>query len=128
MIAIGGQESWQWRLGMAKDPVSRKCFAIMRSSIHNNGVGAHTFPRFAYDQAIITAEGDVQCLGRNVEGGPNVIYYLGPIKSLVDDFRRVADGLKLSDKDREELFLCFRQWFRKDYRAISNMADDYKNG
>lgn len=126
MKVHGGFDSWQWRLLQLEDSNSRKCRAIIRSSLHNNGVGQHTFPRYAYDAAIITAEGDVLTRGCMRQGEDFHNIYLGPVKDLVDDFRRLCDVMKLTDKDRMEVFLVFRQWFRKDYRATSNMADDYK--
>jgi hypothetical protein len=125
--ASGGMDSWQWRLLELKDQESRLCCAIIRSSLHNNGVGAHTFPRFAYDAAIITEQGDVMARQCVKQGDPFTIAYLGPIKPLINKFRDLCDRMKLSDADRLEVFLCFRQWFRKDYRATSNMEDDYKN-
>jgi len=126
MKVVGGLDSWQWKLLNATDDNSRKCRAIVRSSLHNNGVGAHTFPRYAYDSAIITPEGDVMTRACMRQGDDTVTVTLGPVKELIGDFRRLADELKLSDVDRMNLFLCFRQWFKKDYRATSNMKDDYK--
>jgi hypothetical protein len=125
--AIGGMDSWQWRLLELKDQESRLCCAIIRSSLHNNGVGPHTFPRYAYDEAFITLEGDVISRVLLHQGGKAQMAFLGNIKDLVDKFRDLCERMKLSDADRLEVFLCFRQWFRKDYRATSNMEDDYKN-
>lgn len=124
-----GADNWQGRLLVLAqtDADARLCCAIIRSSLHNNGVGAHTFPRFAYDAAIITEEGDVLARQCVKQGDPFTIAYLGPIKPLIGKFRDLCERMKLSDADRLEVFLCFRQWFRKDYRATSNMETDYKN-
>lgn len=35
---------------------------------------------------------------------------------LRDDFRRLADRIKLSDRDREQLFIAVQKWVVADYR------------
>ena len=122
-----GADNWQGRLLVLAqtDADARQCCAIIRSSLHNNGVGPHTFPRYAYDEAFITVEGHV--ISRVVlrQGGKVQMAFLGDIKDLIDKFRRLCDDMNLTDAERMELFLCFRQWFKRDYRATSNMEDDY---
>lgn len=36
--------------------------------------------------------------------------------ALRDDFRRLADRLRLSDQDREQLFIAVKKWVVADYR------------
>ncbi len=40
---------------------------------------------------------------------------------LRDDFRRVADNLKLNDYDRKEMFMCVRKWVVADRRIDPTM-------
>lgn len=44
---------------------------------------------------------------------------LGPIEEVNDNFRRLADALKLDDPDRIAMFDALRAWFAKDDRATS---------
>lgn len=39
------------------------------------------------------------------------------IEDMIDGFRRLADRLKLNDKDREELFDQLKKWVSVDHRA-----------
>lgn len=44
---------------------------------------------------------------------------IGTIAAVRDNMRLLADHCKLSDADREELFVELRKWVRVDYRAKS---------
>ena len=46
---------------------------------------------------------------------------IGSITALRDEFRRLADHCKLSDKDREALFMELKKWCGRDERAINNL-------
>lgn len=43
------------------------------------------------------------------------VFYKNEIE-LRDDFRRLADGLKLCDSEREQLFVCVQRWVVADRR------------
>jgi len=40
------------------------------------------------------------------------------VKDLVDEFRRLADAIKLDDADRIAMFAALRAWIVKDHRAL----------
>ena len=42
---------------------------------------------------------------------------LGSLRDIVDNFRRLADILKLSDEDRAALFVLMQKWMGTDLRA-----------
>lgn len=46
---------------------------------------------------------------------------LGGIDEMISNFRGLADHLKLTDTEREEMFTLFRQWISKDFRATSDL-------
>jgi hypothetical protein len=49
-----------------------------------------------------------------------VVLYRNEI-ALRDDFRRLADRLKFSDEDREQLFIAVKNWVVADYRLDPRM-------
>lgn len=49
-----------------------------------------------------------------------VVLYRSEI-ALRDDFRRLADRLKLNDQDREQLFIAVQKWVVADYRLDPTM-------
>ena len=46
---------------------------------------------------------------------------IGTVESVRDNLRRLADHCKLSDADREALFVELRKWIRRDWRAKSEI-------
>lgn len=57
------------------------------------------------------------------EGGDKLLHQwlYASETDLRDDFRRLADRLKLSDHDRVQLFLAIKQWVVCDYRMDPTM-------
>ena len=80
-------------------------------------------PAFA-DNAVITSDGFV-ISGFKDRGGE---YHEGAlvckIGELVDNARRLADFMKLSDAERKELFGEIQKWIYADYRAIGKAPLD----
>lgn len=46
-------------------------------------------------------------------------FLVGPVQSIVADFNRLADEIKLVDAERLEMFAALRQWIAVDERATS---------
>lgn len=46
---------------------------------------------------------------------------LGTIDEIRDNFRGLADMLKLNDADRTAMFNELRMWIKRDYRAVSDL-------
>lgn len=67
--------------------------------------------------ASITSDGFVMCGFRQASGHYHPGAFVGSVRDLVDNFRGLADHLKLSDKDRIELFDKVKAWITVDYRA-----------
>lgn len=55
----------------------------------------------------------------NVQKGPTVVC---PIQELIDNFRGLADHLRLEAADREEMFSELRKWVAVDARADPDWA------
>ena len=111
------RDTWQWRCLEATALRGGTMHWILRAAMHNNG---QRFPRFAY-RAEIMKDGMVHA---DFALGATEFYHKAPIDhvdKIRDAFRRLADKLKLNDKDREELFVLLRSWMEKDHRAISGV-------
>ena len=48
---------------------------------------------------------------------------LGPVERIIDNFRGLADHLKLTDDERIELFSELKKWFAYDARADQNATE-----
>ena len=48
---------------------------------------------------------------------------LGPVDTVVDNFRGLADHLKLEDWERLEMFDAFKKWIFHDARANETVAE-----
>lgn len=58
----------------------------------------------------------------NMQSSDGMIYpnfLLGPIKTIVDNFKGLAEDLKLNDDEVKEMFSELRKWFLVDERAKS---------
>lgn len=80
----------------------------------------HTFkpPRFG-SRAVIDKDGIVISHMQNQYGEIHRNQRIGPVQDIIDNFRGLADHLKLSDVDRDEMFGELRKWFLHDARANS---------
>lgn len=75
-------------------------------------------PRFG-SRATITIDGMVKTHMQAQDGRVYRDHMLGPLKTIVDNFRGLADELKLNEAERKEMFDELRKWFFKDERAKS---------
>jgi hypothetical protein len=109
------RDTWQWQCLMATRGTVKHM--ILRAAMHNNG---QQFPRFAY-RAEIMRDGMVHADFALKEGELYHKVAIDQVDFVRDAFRRLADKLKLCDKDRAELFELLRSWMEKDHRAISGV-------
>jgi predicted amidohydrolase len=72
---------------------------------------------------VISPDGYVLTNAINADGSLTVGFDLGHIIKLRDQFRALADVLKLEDAERRDLFRELRQWVKVDYRAILDQDD-----
>lgn len=73
--------------------------------------------------AIITKNGDVVSDFIDKNGNPYSGQRVCSVQELRDNFRGLADHLKLSDADREDLFRVLRGWISRDF---SGLGVDFK--
>lgn len=75
-------------------------------------------PRFG-KVARVDKDGILHSNMQNKDGKVFLNHPLGPIKTVIDNFRGLADELKLNDNEREQMFSELRKWVFKDDRAQS---------
>lgn len=82
-------------------------------------------PRFD-GSATVTSDGFVLCnfVGRDGRYHGNAM--VGTMVDIVNNFRGLADHLKLSDADRVELFKLLRNWIKTDYRSEKTKEEHEK--
>ena len=73
-------------------------------------------PRFGR-VAYINADGIIFTNMQNKDGEIFPNHCLGDVQVVVDNFRGLADHLKLNDKERREMFSELGKWFVHDARA-----------
>lgn len=73
-------------------------------------------PRFGR-VAMINKEGLAITNMQDKHGTVYPNHILGPVQTIVDNFRGLADDLKLTDNERLQMFEELRKWFFKDERA-----------
>ena len=79
-------------------------------------------PRFG-SRAAINAGGMAIANMQTADGVKHPAFCLGPVQTITDNFRGLADHLKLSDKDRVEMFAELKKWFVHDARANQTAED-----
>src|SRR5262249_778326 len=72
-------------------------------------------PRFGR-VATITKDGLVKTNMQSKDGKVHLNHILGPVQTVVDNFRGLADELQLKDDERKQMFDELRKWFFKDER------------
>jgi len=92
--------------------------AITMAVLH---VSPRPLPALA-DNAIISDDGMVVCAAKDSRGH-SFFVTVDSIVRVRDNFRGLADHLKLSDTEREEMFDALRKWFIRDFRATSGDVD-----
>lgn len=75
-------------------------------------------PRFG-KVATITKEGLIKTNLQTKDGLILRNHILGPVQIVIDNFRGLADELKLDDNERKQMFDELRKWFFKDERVES---------
>ena len=108
--------SWQYRVILASAPTNLG--VLVRAVLGKNTRGGWAMGLTGW----IDAQGIVYTRFR-VPGGGEVPqeHAVGPIASVRDNFRLLADHCKLNDQDREELFTELRKWISRDMRAQSGL-------
>ena len=112
------RETWQWRVLEEPAKAGGTMHWILRAAMHNNG---NRYPRFGYG-AEIGLDGMVYCRFALTPKDQVRKFFVDHVDNIVAAYRRLADTLKLDDKDREELFELLRSWMEKDHRAQSGVA------
>lgn len=110
------RDSWQWKMLQATAGDGTFKHAILRAAFHNFGGG---YPRFGHGAKILK-NGVVIAKVATGKGLSDEIR-IDTVENIRDAFRRVADTIKLPDKDREELFQVLREWMSEDQRAKSGI-------
>lgn len=107
------QESWPFKalVALKDDPIARDIMVCLIGRTPKDG------KRRITSTATVDKAGLVWC---NVSYGLNApakTVCLGEITDIRDEFRRLADHLKLEDAERLELFNELRMWVSYDMRA-----------
>jgi len=112
------QESWQYR-------------AVEKTGGNQSELGCYILatlgwqhgrkpPRFG-STAWIDKDGIVHSHVQTKEGQVYLNQAMRSIQEITDNFRGLADELKLNDDDREAMFTELRKWIAKDERAHSTI-------
>lgn len=73
-------------------------------------------PRFG-SKAYIDANGQLFSNMQDASGHMFRNQHLGPVEDVINNFRGLADHLKLDDKERKEMFGELKKWIVHDARA-----------
>jgi len=111
---MSDDQPWQQRLVDATHGASTQTGAIALAMLH---VWPRTCPAYG-DEGVITSSGMVLAAFKDREGDYAPLVPVGMIGDIVDDFRRVADHLKLNDADRVAMFVELQKWISVDMRAV----------
>ena len=117
LIKIASPENWQYR-AVERTGGNQTLMGCFMLAILGWQHGRKP-PRFG-KIAKILADGTVVSNMQNADGKVFPNHVLGPIQTIVDNFRGLADNLKLNDADRIEMFSELRKWFAIDLRARSD--------
>jgi hypothetical protein len=79
-------------------------------------------PRFG-STATINKDGVIIAHMQTKEGTIFPNQQLGQVQTVIDNFRGLADHLKLNDDERIEMFTELKKWFVKDERANQNAEE-----
>lgn len=112
------KDSWQ-RRAVEKTGGNQTLMGCFVLAILGWQHGRHP-PRFGR-VATITKEGWVKTNMQAKDGTIHPNHNLGPVKVVIDNFRGLADELKLNDDEREQMFSELRKWFYRDERAHSTL-------
>lgn len=113
-VLAGLGRDWKWRAIRATHGNQSRLGCILIAVIGRMPLNP---PRIR-GNAVILEDGTVLADVELRNGKGFLATNLGSIEELVGNFRGLADHLKLSDKDRVEMFNELRMWCAKDFRAI----------
>lgn len=116
VIVPAPKDSWQ-RRAVERTGGNQSLMGCFVLAILGWQHGRHP-PRFGR-VATITTEGLVKTNMQDKDGKIYLNHILGPVQTVIDNFRGLADDLKLTDNEREQMFNELRKWFFKDERAQS---------
>jgi len=132
--------TWQWRalsatrlnqsqLGavliavLGNDPILEHCMLDVARLIYGPAATRKAFdpPRFVSGGAPgwganITSDGMIMSDFYDRQGNMHYGALVGSVEEMTDNFRGLADYLKLSDNERVALFTAVRQWIKTDAR------------
>lgn len=107
-------DSWQFKAIKATRGNRSRLGCILLAALKMN---ARHPPQFSQSGAIITSDGFIQADYRAGDGSFHHGAFVGSVEEYTSNFRGLADYLKLSDADREALFVVARSWIAIDYRS-----------
>ena len=73
-------------------------------------------PRFG-KIARVDKDGQLWSNLQTADGQVLMNHHLGPVKQVIDEFRGLADHMKLADEERVQMFSELRKWIAIDERA-----------
>lgn len=111
--------SWQYKAIQATAGNQTRLGTILLAAI---GRSAKHPPWFG-NSAVITSDSFVMCDFTDKRYTQHSGAFVCSVTELRDNFRGLADHLKLGDKDREAMFAKVREWISHDY---SNGTLDFK--
>lgn len=113
-------DTWQARcLRQTADPRPGVLHYVLRAVL---GQQLSKPPGFG-PSCVISPDGYVLTNAVGADGSLTVGFDLGHVKKLTDQFRALADVLRLEDAERRALFRELRQWVKVDYRTILDPDD-----
>lgn len=108
-----GGEGWRSRaLRATRDDDLMRCFLLAVLG-WQTGLKPPRFGRVARISANGLLYSNMQDINYRIY--PN--HCLGMVETVIENFRRLADHLKLNDADRKEMFLELKKWIARDDRA-----------
>lgn len=116
ILMPANRESWQ-RRAVDKTGGNQTLMGCFVLAILGWQHGRHP-PRFGRT-ATINKEGLIITNMQAKDGQVFPNHQLGQVQTVVDNFRGLADELKLNDEERKQMFDELRKWFFKDERVQS---------
>jgi hypothetical protein len=107
---------WQLKAIKATKAHQSRLGAILLACLN---LGRDKLPRFG-TKAIVTSDGYILVDFWDKTGQYHHGAFAGDLQEMIDNFRGLADHLKLPDRDRWELFTAVRGWIVADYRTLEN--------
>jgi hypothetical protein len=113
MASEAARASWQYRAIAATRGNQTRLGAVLLGVLGKSG---DRYPAYGLN-AEIDAHGVVWSAMHDRYGNPYRRVIVGDVEDLTNNFRGLADHLKLSDGERKEMFDALRKWISHDYRV-----------